>query len=276
MGRRGLVALFAVTIFFSGPATSHGIEGAHSEGYIIDVIVVDLECEENYTCVSRASNIIEYFGADWCDECPDVEKTLNETPNQSEIILSHRPSTTDEFWLPASRERFLDVYGLWGYPTIALDGHYILAGPTQAKELNSLLSSSISNYSGITNATLDNNSLSLEGQFDNLSIDVWTVISDGNITNLALNHTNYSQSKIVDTDGEKLIIVLSKPGYIALQSGSSIPAGDYDPDGGIYQADEDKNQFNVSTVVIITILLIIISLPATYQLLQVIKDNGKS
>ena len=276
MGRRGLVALFAVTIFFSGPATSHGIEGAHSEGYIIDVIVVDLECEENYTCVSRASNIIEYFGADWCDECPDVEKTLNETPNQSEIILSHRPSTTDEFWLPASRERFLDVYGLWGYPTIALDGHYILAGPTQAKELNSLLSSSISNYSGITNATLDNNSLSLEGQFDNLSIDVWTVISDGNITNLALNHTNYSQSNIVDTDGEKLIIVLSNPGYIALQSGSSIPAGDYDPDGGIYQAYEDKNQFNVSTVVIITILLIIISLPATYQLLQVIKHNGKS
>ena len=276
MGRRGLVALFAVTIFFSGPATSHGIEGAHSEGYIIDVIVVDLECEENYTCVSRASNIIEYFGADWCDECPDVEKTLNETPNQSEIILSHRPSTTDEFWLPASRERFLDVYGLWGYPTIALDGHYILAGPTQAKELNSLLSNSISNYSGITNATLDNNSLSLEGQFDNLSIDVWTVISDGNITNLALNHTNYSQSNIVNTDGEKLIIVLSNPGYIALQSGSSIPAGDYDPDGGIYRANEDKNQFNVSTVVIITILLIIISLPATYQLLQVIKDNGKS
>ena len=270
------LAILGFSIISSGFVSGHGIEGAHSEGYIIDVLVVDLECEENDTCVTRASNIIEYFGADWCEECPEVEQILNQTPNQSEIILSHRPSTTDEFWLPASRERFLDVYGLWGYPTIALDGHYLLAGPTQSKELNTLLSKSESNYSGINNISLENNSLSLEGEFENLSIDVWTVTSLGNVTNIAVNHTNYSQTNIIDTNGEKLIIVLSNPGYIALESGSSIPAGDYIPDGGIYGEDENKNQFKTSTIVIITLLLIIISLPATYQLLQLMKDNKKS
>ena len=165
---------------------------------------------------------------------------------------------------------------MWGYPTIALDGHYLLAGPTQSKELNTLLSKSESNYSGITNISLENNSLSLEGEFENLSIDVWTVTSLGNVTNIAVNHTNYSQTNIIDTNGEKLIIVLSNPGYIALESGSSIPAGDYIPDGGIYGEDENKNQFKTSTIVIITLLLIIISLPATYQLLQLMKDNKKS
>ena len=56
--------------------SSHGIQGAHSEGYIADVIVVDLNCEENQTCVHRPSHIIGYYGADWCEECPEVEAQL--------------------------------------------------------------------------------------------------------------------------------------------------------------------------------------------------------
>ena len=251
----------------------HGIPGAHSEGYISDVIVVDLQCEENQTCVSRASNIVEYFGADWCTECPDVEQTLKQAPNQSEIIISHRPSSTDDFWLNESRNRFLDVYGLWGYPTIALDGHYILAGPTQSKQLNSLLSESDSNYSGVTNVTLDGNNITLLGNFTNKSIDIWTVSSTENLTNMAINHTNYSETNIVDTNGEKLIIVVSHPGYIALISGSDSPVNNYNPDGGLFATEDNDVNVAGSTIIIITILLLMISLPATIQLVQLMREK---
>ena len=267
-----LACLFGAITIFSGFAGAHGQEDVHSEGYIVDVIVIDLQCEENQTCVSRPSNIVEYFGADWCTECPEVETQLNETSNQSALILSHRPSSSDDFWLQESRDRFLSVYGLWGYPTLTIDGHYILAGPTQSRELDELLFESISNYSGITNVSLDNDNLTVEGSFDGLVIDVWTVTSTSNLTNKVTNHTNLSETNLVDVDGEKLVIVISQPGFITLVPGSSMPANDYIPEGGLDEIVEKGNSVKGSTVIIITVLLMIITLPATYQLVQVIRS----
>jgi hypothetical protein len=267
-----LACLFGAITVFSGFAGAHGSGEVHSEGYIVDVIVIDLQCEENQTCVSRPSNIVEYFGADWCTECPEVEAQLNETSDQSALILSHRPSSSDDFWLQESRDRFLSVYGLWGYPTLTIDGHYILAGPTQSRELNELLVESISNYSGITNASLDNNTLTIEGSFDGQVIDVWTVASTSKLTNKVTNHTNLSETNLVDVDGEKLVIVISQPGFITLAPGSSMPANDYIPEGGFEEIDEKGDSVKGSTVIIITVLLMIITLPATYQLVQVIRS----
>ena len=68
-----------------------------------------------------------------------------------------------------------------------------------------------------------------------------------------------------------LVIVFSKPGYIALASGSSIPANDYIPDGGIDSIGTEGDSVSGTTIVIITILLMMISLPATYQLFQVMR-----
>ena len=267
-----LACLFGVITVFSGFAGAHGSEEVHSEGYIVDVIVIDLQCEENQTCVSRPSNLVEYFGADWCTECPEVEEQLNETSNQSALILSHRPSSSDDFWLQESRDRFLGVYGLWGYPTLIIDGHYILAGPTQSRELDGLLFESISNYSGITNVTLDNETLTVEGMFDGQIIDVWTVASTSKLTNKVINHTNLSETNLVNIDGEKLVVVISQPGFIDLVPGSSMPANDYIPEGGLDEMDDDRSSVKGSTVIIITVLLMIITLPATYQLLQVIRS----
>ena len=267
-----LACLFGVITVFSVFAGAHGSGEVHSEGYIVDVIVIDLQCEENQTCVSRPSNIVEYFGADWCTECPEVENQLNETSNQSALILSHRPSSSDAIWLQESRDRFLAVYGLWGYPTLIIDGHYILAGPTQSRELDGLLFESISNYSGITNVTLDNETLTVEGMFDGQIIDVWTVASTSKLTNKVINHTNLSETNLVDIDGEKLVVVISQPGFIDLVPGSSMPANDYIPEGGFEEIDKKGSSVKGSTVIIITVLLMIITLPATYQLLQVIRS----
>jgi hypothetical protein len=268
-----LTCLLGIILIFPSLAGAHGIEGMHSEGYIVDVIVVDLECDENQTCVSRPSNVVEYFGADWCTECPEVEEQLHQSSSNDTVIVSHRPSTTDDFWLQESRDRFLGVYGLWGYPTLAIDGHYILAGPTQSRELGTLLSESNSNYTGVTNVSLNNGTLEIEGNFSDLIVDVWTVYSNDNLTNIASAHSNLSEINNVSTDGEKLVIIVSNPGYIALVSGSSLPANDYIPDGGLDKIGEDGDSVQGSTIIIITLLLLIISMPATLQLIQIMRNT---
>jgi hypothetical protein len=270
-----LTCLLSIILLFPAFAGAHGLEGMHSEGYIVDVIVIDLECDENETCVSRPNNVVEYFGTDWCEECPQVEQQLSNFSNNDSVIISHRPSPLDDFWLQGSRDRFLDVYGLWGYPTLAIDGHYILAGPTQSRELGTLLSESDSNYSGVTNVSLDNNSLQIEGNFSELHIDVWTVYSNDNLTNIATAHSNLSESNNVSIDGEKLIIVISNPGYIALVSGSTLPANDYTPDGGLDGLGEEGDSVQGSTIIIITVLLLMISLPATLQLIEIMRNNNQ-
>ena len=268
-----LAGLFVSLVLLPGLASSHGIQGAHSEGYVADVIVVDLNCEENQTCVSRPSHIVEYFGADWCDECPKVEEQLRNMTDDSVVTISHRPSTSDDFWLQESKDRFLEVYGLWGYPSVAVDGHYILAGPTQARELDTLISDYDSNYSGITNVSLTEDNITLGGNLTNMTVDIWTINANETTTNLVTNHTNYSSTQTVDVEGDFLVIVLSKPGYIALASGSSMPANDYMPDGGIDTIGKDGNSISGTTIVIITLLLLMISLPATYQLFQVMRST---
>ena len=268
-----LAGLFASLMLLPGLASSHGIQGAHSEGYVADVIVVDLNCEEEQTCVSRPSHIVEYYGADWCDECPKVEEQLRNMSDDSVITISHRPSTSDEFWLEKSKERFEEVYRLWGYPSVAVDGHYILAGPTQARELSTLTSEYDSNYSGITNVSLNGDNISIGGNFTNMTVDIWTINSNDSRTNLVTNHTNYTSTQTVDIDGDLLVIVLSKPGFIALASGSAIPANDYVPDGGVDSIGTEGDAISGTTIVIITLLLMMISLPATYQLFQVMRSN---
>lgn len=268
-----LAGLFASLMLLPGLASSHGIQGAHSEGYVADVVVIDLNCDENQTCVSRPSHIVEYFGADWCDECPKVEEQLRNMTDDSVITISHRPSTSDDFWLQESKDRFLEVYGLWGYPSVAVDGHYILAGPTQARELDTLISDYDSNYSGITNVSLTGDNISIVGNFTNMTVDIWTISANQSKTNLVTNHTNYSATQTVDIEGDLLVIVLSKPGYIALASGSSMPANDYIPDGGIDSIGMEGDAISGTTIVIITLLLMMISLPATYQLFQVMRST---
>lgn len=266
-----LASLFVMIAFLPAITTSHGIPGAHSEGYVADVIVVDLNCEENQTCVNRPDHMVGYYGADSCEHCPEVEAQLRNITDESMIVLSHRPQESDDFWLEASRNRFLEVYGLWGYPSIAVDGHYFFAGPTQSRELNTLVSEYDSNYSGISSVALNGSNISIEGNFTNMTVDVWTITDDEKIPNLVTNHTNYSESNTVDVNGDKLVIVLSRPGFIALLSGSSLPANDYNPDGGIDSIGTEQDSISGTTIVIITILLMMISLPATYQLFQVMR-----
>lgn len=268
------ILIFLVSLMiFPSIVTGHGGEESHEQGSLIDVIVIDLNCSENQTCVNRPTNFVEYFGADWCTNCPEVEQIIQNLDTNESLVISHRPSTQDDFWLSKSRFRFLDTYGLWGYPSVILDGHYLYAGPTQTQDISNKISEYNSNYSGISNVELVNNSLNISGSIENLSIDVWTVNSTNSLLNLAVNYTNLTDSNIVDIEGDKLIITLSKAGFIKLVPGSNIPANDYNPDIRLGDSDESLPQIKSSTVIIITILLLMITLPSLLQLFRLMKEN---
>ena len=274
MEGRFVLSVLIIPLLFSSVSFAES-EGAMEEenGELLDVLVIDLHCDENETCVNRPSHFVEYFGADWCTECPRAEAILRETNSSDILIMSHKPSNWDDFWLEESRYKFIRTYQLWGYPSVIVDGSYLLAGPTQTQELGTLISGYDTNYTGISSVSLENNSLILEGDFDNLTIDVWTVESNEKLTNVALNHTNLSNSTLVDINGDKLIITLSVPGTIEWAPGSTLPANDYIPYTNFDLNDEKQDHIKGSTVVIITVLLLMITLPSTIQLFNAIRKN---
>ena len=261
----------------SGALSSAGDES--ESGVILDIVVINLSClEENTTCSAwRPDNFVEYFTSDNCEPCGPVEQQLANRELDRAFIMSHHPSDSNDFWLNASKVRFQETYLLWGYPSLIIDGYGLLAGKTQAQELDAAISNSTTNYSGIEQASLENETLSVVHNSIDVTIDVWTAktysYQGHDYTNLAINMTRMdSNETIVDTDGEHLVIVMSKPGQLPLEMISSIPPTGYLPEGGIGEA-EVSTPVNTSTIVILTVLLALLILPATLELIRLIKQK---
>ncbi len=272
------IAAMIVAIIFLPISDAHGgLDDEHEGGWIQDVIIIEL-CDDNETCdVSRPSSIVEYFGSDSCEPCGPVEEQLNERNEDSVFIISHHPSPTDDFWLPESRTRFQQTYGLWGYPDLIIDGHYLLAGKSQANELENVISNSTSNWSGIQTIDIDreNSTLSVTHNVENGTIDVWTVGNYRNFTNMALNYTNLSQP-LIDLDGDYLVVILSIPGEIRLATGSSLPSSGYEPDQEGTTQDSEYLTSNNLTIIIIIVLLLMIIAPTITRLNDTLKDNNST
>jgi len=247
------------------------------EGRLHDVLIIDLACiEENVSCAGwRPAHLVEYFGADWCEPCESVETQLNQRESDDTFVMSHHPSKSDLFWLNASNQRFADTYQLWGYPDLVVDGEGLLAGKTQSLELEMAISDSEVNLSGLTSANLENGELFVNHSLSiPLIIEVWTVASQAGLVNLA---TNYSvideENNSVSVDGDFLVIMLSTPGQITTVSASSNPAHDLEPEGGIQYTENIAPQNNLDTILIITGLLMLMILPATWDLLKTIRQE---
>lgn len=276
-----LLSVIIITSMIPSSTDAHGGQyGEHADGYIIDVLIIDLSCQENNTSCTgwKPYNLIEYFGSDNCEPCTPVEEQLAQREIDTAFIMSHHPSPSNDFWLQASKARFQDIYLLWGYPSLVIDGHSLLAGKTQAEELDTVISNSSSNYSGFTSAELIDNNLTVSHNLDNVSIDVWTVKSYSNetrqYTNLAVNHSSIDQNVTqIDTDGDHIVIIMSEPGEVFLASASNSPANEYIPDGGLEYDETIFEAVDTSTLLILIILLSILILPASIQLIQLMKTE---
>jgi hypothetical protein len=256
----------------------HGVSAnVVDEGKLHDVLIIDLTCiEENVSCAGwRPAHLVEYFGADWCEPCKSVETQLSQREADDTFVMSHHPSKSDLFWLNASNQRFANTLQLWGYPDLVIDGQGLLAGTTQSLELEKAISESEVNLSGLTSANMENGELfvnhSLSGP---LIIEVWTVANQAGLINLATNYSVIDEgNNSVSVDGDFLVIMLSTPGRVSTVLASSNPAHDLEPEGGIQSAGKTLPKNNLDTILIITGLLILMILPATWDLIKTIRQE---
>ena len=272
------LALLLLAVLPSSTAVSE-----QEPGVLLDVIVIDLDClATNTTCSGyRPAHLVEYMGADWCQPCQIVETQLDERTEDDTFILRHHPSPKDVSYLSESYYRFSTILGLWGLPTMVIDGEGLLAGSSQIAELEVALSNrSDTNFTGLTAVELVNGTLQWDTPTSNTFIEVWTTTEINHeeegyaLTNMAVNHTFSAGADIaVDTDGDFLVIMLQIDGPVELVSDSKTLAN-----AGIEAIEEgiaiDPFSKNPALLVIaVSIFLLLISMPATVMLIREIRNK---
>ena len=59
-------------------------------GHTIDVMIIDSECLDEQLCHAwRPLHLIEYYGADWCEPCLDVELSLENIDTTKYAVIQH-------------------------------------------------------------------------------------------------------------------------------------------------------------------------------------------
>lgn len=281
--RRSMLVLALLVLAVVPSATAVSEE---EPGVLLDVVIIDLDClATNSTCSGyRPAHLAEYMGADWCQPCQIVESQLDERTEDDTFILRHHPSSRDVSYLSESYYRFSTILGLWGLPTMVIDGEGLLAGSSQIAELEFALSNrSDTNFTGLTAVELINGTLHWDTTTSNTFIEVWTTaeVSHGEegyaLANMAVNHTFSSDAAItVDTDGDFLVIMLQIDGPVELVSDSNTLAN-----AGI-EAIEEGTALDTFTkdpvilVIVVSIFLLLISLPATVMLIREIRNKPQS
>lgn len=278
--RRSILALAILLLAVLPSSTAVSEE---EPGVLLDVIVIDLDClATNTTCNGyRPAHLVEYMGADWCQPCQIVEKQLDERIEDDTFILRHHPSPKDVSFLSESYYRFSTILGLWGLPTMVIDGEGLLAGSSQIAELETALSNrSDTNLTGLTAVELVNGTLQWDTTTSNTFIEVWTTteINHGEkgyaLANMAVNHTFSADADIaVDTEGDFLVIMLQIDGPVELVSDSKTLAN-----AGIEAIEEGTaidpfSKDPALLVIAVSIFLLLISMPATVMLIREIRNK---
>ena len=276
-------SILLLLLLLASLATNSTAVSDDEPGVLLDVVIIDLDClEKNETCSGcRPAHLVEYMGADWCQPCQIVEKQLDERDDDDTFILRHHPSTKDMSYLSESNYRFSTILGLWGLPSIIIDGEGLLAGSSQISELENALSNrSDTNFTGLTAVELVNGTLYWDTATTNTFIEVWTTAEVNHeqegyvLPNMAINHTFSSEADItVDTDGDFLVIMLQIDGPVELVSDSSTLAntGIEAIEGG--SAIESFSDDPTLYAIFISVLLFLVSLPATVMLIREMRNK---
>ena len=235
-----LACLIGTVMVFSGVTDAHGIGNIHSEGYIVDVIVVDLDCEENLTCVSRPSNIIEYFGADWCEPCKVLDRDLDELIDNETFVMRHHPSPVDLSYNTDSYQRFNRMYRLLFLPSLIHNGDGLLTGTSQAQDLGQVMSNSTTVFEGLSEVSIVNQTLTWNTSV-NGTVSVWRLGDVAHETEpythsdmvIGASHFNSTSgqgniSHLLSINGTGLVVMLETDGLRNLTVMSETPAAGLD------------------------------------------------
>jgi len=127
---------------------------------LLDVHVLDSSCLNEESCQSwQPENLIEYFGADWCEPCLEIEQEINQLDFNQSVVIQHHPSTIDLTHLEYSKLKFDNQYRLLFIPSIVINGQGLLTGSSQGLEINKAVDEINSSFDGINNIELNNGTL---------------------------------------------------------------------------------------------------------------------
>ncbi len=140
-------------------ATTASVSGQDDSGVVIDAeaisaaanapgsVVAALSLNENGQATA-APHLVELYTAEWCAPCRNAETNVAALSEWWPDIatVAHHPSnlSSERYHLPQSRQ-MADEYGVDGYPSIIVDGHWLLRGAGQMDELQDVVSSLSSN-----------------------------------------------------------------------------------------------------------------------------------
>ena len=231
---------------FNSMITVQGQEQVNSDqetifGHTIDVMVIDSGCLDEQVCHAwRPLHIIEYYGADWCEPCMEVELSLENIDTTKYAVIQHHPSPLDYSYLNYSNQRYETDFRLIFIPSIVIDGQGLLTGTKQATELNQSLANNQTQFSGINELNINNSILNWDTS-SNHTLKIWKTESTShefdnrNLSHLAVDYIeiNHEQSQLNLTDWldnwtGKLIFTLESNGIRMLNSLSQSPTGDMD------------------------------------------------
>ena len=210
-------------------------------GETIDVMVIDSECLEEQVCHAwRPLQLIEYYGADWCEPCLDVEVSIENIDTTKYAIIQHHPSVLDYSYLNFSNQRYEIDFRLIFIPSLVINGEGLLTGTKQATELNQSLSKNQTEFFGINELNISNSMLNWNTS-TNYTLKIWKTESTShefdnrNLSHLAVDYMeiNHEQSQLNLTDWldnwtGRLIFTLESDGIRVLTSLSQSPTGDMD------------------------------------------------
>lgn len=210
-------------------------------GHTIDVMIIDSECLDEQLCHAwRPLHLIEYYGADWCEPCLDVELSLENIDTTKYAVIQHHPSVLDSSYLNFSNQRYETDFRLIFIPSIVIDGEGLLTGTKQANELNQNLPNNQTEFIGINELSITNSILSWNTT-TNHTLKVWKTEStphefdNRNLSNLAVDYIelNHDQSQLdltnwLDNWTGRLIFTMESNGIRMLNSLSKSPTGDID------------------------------------------------
>ena len=256
---------------------------------IIDVLFIDSQCiVENEECeATRAGNIIEYFGADWCEPCLEVEEFLMNYEKENTVIIQHHASVFDYSYLNYSKFRFDNKFRLLFIPSLVLNGQGLLTGTSQILELNDALGGYQMNYSGIDNLSIENGKLNWQSDSE-YNITIWRLdstphefenyshpyLATHSLTLPAKTNTTNISNWLHNWTG-KLVITLESNGPSVLKSDSTNPTGSLDFNNEQTNTSEEQMiEPSREFAILIVVLLLLAILPAFYMYWQITRKNN--
>lgn len=151
----------------------HGLANEENQATMISSIEVDIAClvDGSESCSTDSKNhMIEYFSADWCIPCTDVDAVLSTLVKNDTNIVLHQSSNFDDNYTSASFIHFEGDYRLLYFPSVVYNGEYLFTGNRQVLDLEAL-----TNTTSLQSMDTDNIFVNSTLFFTGSSMEYWEI-----------------------------------------------------------------------------------------------------